>query len=156
MQRLNELDLADPLRQLAQSGKVAILGICLGAQLLLEGSEEAEEKGLGIIPGQCRKFDRAALPAELRIPHMGWTEVGCRNADHPLAQGQNDETRFYFVHSYRMMPELPEHALFTAHHGIEFCAGVCSNSVVGVQFHPEKSHRFGMQFLKSFANWKIQ
>lgn len=156
MNRLNELSLTDGLRQLAASKEVAILGICLGAQLLFEGSEEANEPGLGIIAGHCRRFVKEELPVELRIPHMGWAEVHSRNPVHPLAKDSNDETRFYFVHSYRMMPELPEHALFTARHGIEFCAGVCSNSVVGVQFHPEKSHRFGMQFLKSFANWKIQ
>jgi glutamine amidotransferase len=156
MNRLNELGLADALREIARSGEVAMLGVCLGAQLLLEGSEEAAEPGLGIIPGRCRKFEREALPPELRIPHMGWTEVIARNPEHPLAMGQDDERRFYFVHSFRMMPEQAEHVLFMAQHGIEFCAGVASGHVVGVQFHPEKSHRFGMHFLKSFANWEIR
>lgn len=156
MKRLNDLSLTDGLRQLAASKEVAILGICLGAQLLLEGSEEADEPGLGIIPGRCRKFDSYTLPDNLRIPHMGWAEVNYRNATHPLATDHNEKTRFYFVHSFRMMPKLKEHELFTARHGYEFCAGVCSDYVVGVQFHPEKSHRFGMQFLKSFSNWRKQ
>jgi glutamine amidotransferase len=156
MNRLNELDLADSLREIAQSGKIAMLGICLGAQLLLDGSDEASESGLGIIAGRSQKFNRDDMPDNLRIPHMGWTEISCRYTAHPLAPVHEDNARFYFVHSFRMMPELPEHLLFAAHYGIEFCAGVCSKNVVGVQFHPEKSHRFGMQFLKSFANWEIQ
>jgi glutamine amidotransferase len=152
MRRLDELGLTSVLQEMGQDGDVDMLGICLGAQLLLNASEEAAESGLGIIPGRCKKFDPNDLADGLRIPHMGWSEVqsfgGTDLSKIPLA------SRFYFVHSYHMMPEDSRDVLFTANHGHSFNAGIIRNRCVGVQFHPEKSHKHGMAFLKEFINWK--
>ena len=152
MRRLDELGLTSVLQDLGSQGDIDMLGICLGAQLLLNVSEEAPETGLGIIPGSCKKFDPNDLTNGLRIPHMGWSEV--------QSFGDSDlavvplESRFYFVHSYHMMPEDSRDVLFTANHGHSFNAGIIRNRCVGVQFHPEKSHKHGMAFLKQFINWK--
>jgi len=151
MRQLERLKLVEPLKEIAASGEVYLLGICLGAQLLLDRSEEAEEIGLGIIPGRCVRFQKSELPVHLRIPHMGWSEI--KASQHTLARGILPDSRFYFVHSYKMQPEDHNDVLFTAEHGSEFCAGIVRNRTVGVQFHPEKSHRYGMEFLRSFAAW---
>lgn len=153
MRKLNELDLSNALRNLAKNPGVQMLGICLGAQLLLDSSEEAKEPGLGIVAGHCKRFDKSQLPSELRVPHMGWADVTWN--EHPLCFDLAIDTRYYFVHSYHMIPESAENELFYAEHGDRYCAGIVRDNVIGVQFHPEKSHRFGMELLKSFVNWKI-
>lgn len=147
---LRTTGLRDALVTAAASG-TPVLGICLGMQLLLDGSEEGEsaEQGLGLIPGRV-----VALPPEireqgLRIPHMGWnaiTRVG-RDSFPSVADGD----RFYFVHSYHAVPDDDAHLLATAQHGIDFTAMVHRDNVLGAQFHPEKSHRTGMAMLADFA-----
>ena len=153
MQRLEELDLSEQLKAVAANPEVGMLGICLGAQLLLDRSEEAPDvPGLGLISGECVKFKKEELSADLRIPHMGWTEV--ESNEHPLSASFTEDVRFYFVHSYRMVPKETQNALYHASYGNRFCAGIIKGNVVGVQFHPEKSHRFGMGFLAAFSNWE--
>ena len=128
-----------------------ILGICLGMQLLFEGSEEGEEAGLGILKGKFRRFPSEANGERLLVPHMGWNFVGvegqCR-----LTEGLDENARFYFVHSY-FLPEVPPGAngVLMADYGGRFVAGVESDKVCGVQFHPEKSHRWGIKLLGNFA-----
>jgi glutamine amidotransferase len=125
-----------------------LLGICVGAQLLGRSSEEGREHGLGWIPASVRRFAQApGLP----VPHMGWNEVSVRDAAHPLAADMEAESRFYFVHSYFIVPDDPANTLFSATYGVEFAAGIASENIAGVQFHPEKSHRFGRRLLTSFA-----
>lgn len=136
-------------RQVLQLGK-PLLGICVGAQMLGLGSAEGVETGLGWMDMRVERF--SALP-NLRIPHMGWNEVVPVQKEHPLAQSMPAESRFYFVHSYYMLPKDPAHILFQAHYGIDFSAGVAYRNIVGVQFHPEKSHRFGKHLLSAFAKW---
>ena len=153
MQRLEKLGLSEQLKGVVANPEVGVLGICLGAQLLLDGSEEAPDvRGLGLISGECVKFNKAELSSDLRIPHMGWAEV--ESNKHPLSASFAEDVRFYFVHSYRMVPKEEQNALYHASHGNRFCAGIIKDNVVGVQFHPEKSHRFGMGFLESFSNWE--
>ncbi len=135
--------------QVLQLGK-PLLGICVGAQMLGLGSAEGVESGLGWLDMRVERF--SGLP-NLRVPHMGWNEVLPVQKEHPLAQNMPTETRFYFVHSYYMLPKDPAHILFQAHYGIDFSAGVAHRNIVGVQFHPEKSHRFGKQLLSAFAKW---
>lgn len=125
-----------------------LLGICVGAQMLGKGSAEGVEAGLGWLDMQVHRFP--AIP-DLRVPHMGWNQVKPNSNHHCLSRGMEHETRFYFVHSYYMEPSDPEGVLLTAHYGIDFAAGVTSNNISGVQFHPEKSHRFGKQLLASFV-----
>lgn len=147
------------IRQLRASGfesllrdKVAagapVLGICLGAQLLMEGSEEAGEPGLGLIPGSVTKFSFAS-DSNLRVPHVGWADVSLENED--LRSCFKEVPRFYFVHSYFMTCADPRDVAATATYGSRFVAAVSRGSMLGVQFHPEKSHRFGRELLRHFA-----
>ncbi len=128
--------------------KVPVLGICVGAQLLGKGSEEGSEPGLGWLDMRVRRFP--SMPG-LRVPHMGWSYVTAAAPGHPLAQGVDESTRYYFVHSYYMDPADPETMLLAARYGIDFAAAVCDGNIAGVQFHPEKSHRFGKRLLAGFA-----
>lgn len=137
-------------RLIAHDGtRQPLLGICLGMQLLMEGSDEGEEAGLGLLAGRCRRFDAGA--SRLKVPHMGWSSV-LPQGDSPALRAQPDDNRYYFVHSYYVVPERAEHIAGTSNYITEFCAAVDSGSgVLGYQFHPEKSHRFGMALLASFA-----
>jgi glutamine amidotransferase len=129
-----------------------LLGICLGAQLLTRGSEEGDEPGLGWIPADTVSFDRARFRARLSVPHMGWSDT--RSAlDHPLTDGAPPDQRFYYVHSFHIVCDDPADRLFRTTYGYEFDAGVQRANIAGVQFHPEKSHRFGMDILSRFATW---
>jgi glutamine amidotransferase len=127
--------------------KKPILGICLGMQLLTNSSEEGNEKGLGWIDANTVKFD--LKDKSLSVPHMGWNLVKPINTD-TLFFDLND-SRFYFVHSYHVLCKKKEDILATAHYGEEFTCSICNNNIYGVQFHPEKSHKFGMQLLRNFG-----
>jgi glutamine amidotransferase len=133
-------------RQVLQK-EVPLLGICVGAQMLGHGSAEGVESGLGWLDMRVERFPN--LPG-LRIPHMGWNQV-LPQITHPLTTGMTDETRFYFVHSYYMHPADPDDVFLTSQYGIQFASGVARRNIVGVQFHPEKSHRFGKQLFNAFS-----
>lgn len=124
-----------------------LLGICVGAQMLGHGSAEGIEPGLGWLNMRVERFP--ALP-NLRVPHMGWNHVKSQKP-HTLTDAMSDETRFYFVHSYYMKPIEKDDVLLSTQYGIEFASAVARDNIMGVQFHPEKSHRFGKQLFKSFA-----
>lgn len=149
MTRLAGLGLVEPLKARAQSG-VPFLGICLGMQLLANEGEEGRMAGLGLIPGRVRRFRFEGEAAKLKIPHMGWNRVTPVCA-HPLGQGLEEGARFYFVHSYYFDCERDEDVLFRSVYGHEFTSGVQRGNVMGVQFHPEKSHRYGMQLIRNFV-----
>lgn len=148
MDRLRERGLVDVLNELVLDGRKPVLGICLGAQLLGRRSQEGDCEGLGWLPMNTVAFDRTRLSKDERIPHMGWAET--THTDHELFQGQT-EARFYYVHSFHMQCDDPDLVISTARHGYEFTTGVAGGNVMGVQFHPEKSHMFGLQVLKNFA-----
>lgn len=150
MERLHALGVVDVLRRKALDEKVPLLGICLGAQLLFEGSEEGASPGLGLIAGRVVRFDKGRLGPNLRIPHMGWSDVTVRKPS-ALFEGMYEHPRFYFVHSYHFAPADPADELCSCEHGYEFAAAVERGNVYGVQFHPEKSHKFGLKLLESFA-----
>lgn len=150
MAALTENGWPDALKEYVQCRQVPLLGICLGMQLLCEGSEEGKAvEGLGFIDGHCSRFRPDADP-RLRIPHMGWNEVMFRR-ENALIQALDVPSRFYFVHSYHMVCTDPADVLATAFYGCDFTAIVHRNNVWGTQFHPEKSHRFGMALLNNFA-----
>jgi imidazole glycerol-phosphate synthase subunit HisH len=132
----------------AASGR-PLLGICVGMQMLTQGSEEGVLPGLGLVAAHTRRF---APAAGLRIPHMGWDTLRWRLPQHPLARDLNDDSRFYFVHSYYVSCAAQENSLASCTYGVEFSAAIVRDNVAGVQFHPEKSHRFGLQLLKNFAS----
>jgi glutamine amidotransferase len=148
MQGLSATGLIPLLEERVLHEKIPLLGICVGAQMLGHGSEEGHEPGLAWIDMQVRRFP--PLP-DLRVPHMGWCHVKQNAPEHPLLQGIDDDARFYFVHSYYMQVPNPHDVLLTAHYGLDFAAAVCFENILGVQFHPEKSHRFGKQLLDRFA-----
>lgn len=152
MQNLRASGLIPVLEQQVLQRGLPLLGICVGAQMLGQSSAEGVEPGLGWLDMRVERFP--ALPA-LRIPHMGWNQVNPVQADHTLVQEMTADTRFYFVHSYYMVPKNPADVLLQAHYGLDFSAGVARGNIAGVQFHPEKSHRFGKQLLSSFARWAL-
>ncbi len=146
MGRLRDQGLEPALREFAASGR-PLFGICLGMQLLLDGSEEGEAAGLGLIPGRSVRFEEAP---GLRVPHMGWNLMVPTRAD-PLVDGLPNDSRFYFVHSYRVVPDRPEDELGTTRYGTPFASMIRSGNVMGAQFHPEKSHSFGMTIMRNFS-----
>jgi imidazole glycerol-phosphate synthase subunit HisH len=137
------------LDRLVLESKVPVLGICLGAQLMTKSSEEGTSAGLGWIDGQTVAFDRSKMNRDDLVPHMGWADTGFKT-DKGLSSGLHDEARFYYAHSFHLQCEREEDELCFAQHGYQFLSGFVFENVVGVQFHPEKSHEFGMLFLKNF------
>ena len=147
MAALQRAGLRDAVGEFARGGR-PLLGICVGMQMLTLGSEEGELPGLGLIRAHTRRF---RADAGLRIPHMGWDRVRWVNPAHPLARNMPDDSRFYFVHSYRVSCDSPADCVAVCTYGEEFAAAIGSGNVGGVQFHPEKSHRFGLALLSNFA-----
>lgn len=148
MRNLRASGMVPVLEDRALKDGVPLLGICVGAQMLGTESEEGQERGLGWLDMRVRRFPD--LPG-LKVPHMGWNQVTPMQPNNGLTQGMTEDTRFYFVHSYFMEPANRDDVLLQASYGIEFAAGVCRGNIAGVQFHPEKSHRFGKQLLTAFG-----
>lgn len=149
MKNLNERGLCDFLQKEAADGK-PMLGICLGMQLLGRKSEEGNLGGLGLIPFDNVRF-RFTSGTDLKIPHMGWDVVTFKH-DSPLIYGiDGSKQRYYFVHTYHALCDSEENVLMTCDYGYEFAAAVRNSNVYGVQFHPEKSHDFGMRLLENFV-----
>ena len=148
---LRESGLRDVVIERANAG-VPLLGVCLGMQLLLDSSEEGEraERGLGLIPGMVRRFPSEIEVAGLKVPHMGWNTIERVSAPGVLTSAQTGN-RYYFVHSFFADPTDPAHRLGVSRHGIDFTSMVHRDNVIGVQFHPEKSHRTGIALLSDFA-----
>ncbi len=147
MQKLESLKLISVLNEKALIKKTPILGICLGMQLLTYGSEEGVLPGLGWIPARTVRFPRNN---GLKVPHMGWNLVKPVNGS-TLTQNLPDVSRFYFVHSYYVTVENQTNSVLKTNYGVEFDAAIQNDNIFGTQFHPEKSHKFGMQILKNFA-----
>ena len=129
--------------------RVPVLGICVGMQILARGSEEGTASGLGWVPGRVRNL-RSAQPESLPLPHMGWNDVQPATGS-KLFAGLEVGAQFYFLHSFFMQCDDPSDIAAVATYGFEFCCAVNVGNVYGVQFHPEKSHHFGRQLLKNFA-----
>lgn len=138
------------LTEKVMKDKTPLLGVCVGMQLLFEGSEEGNLPGLGWIKGKVIRFREERMNQKLPIPHMGWAEVESLRPTH-LLEEMHDHPRFYFVHSYHADPAHQEDILITAFHGYKFTAGINRGNIHGVQFHPEKSHKFGMKLFENFA-----
>jgi len=155
MTNLDKLGLIDTVHQSVKSGK-PFLGICLGLQLLFNQSEEfGKVNGLGILPGKVVGFKDAQPKSDsdepLKIPHMGWNTVKVVPGN-PLFESVSDESYFYFVHSYYIVPENSKIIATTTCYGIEFTSGVHHENIHALQFHPEKSQRLGLAILKNFSN----
>jgi len=152
MRNLKGSGLMEALRRKVVDQDVPILGICLGMQILGKSSEEGQEElpGLGWIDAYSVKFRFETL-SHLRVPHMGWNTVRVVG-DSPLFRNMGDEPRFYFVHSYHLVCTDPRDVLAVTNHGYDFVSSIKRGNIYGTQFHPEKSHRFGMTLLKNFAD----
>jgi imidazole glycerol-phosphate synthase subunit HisH len=149
MNQLQQHDLRETLNEAVLERRVPILGICLGMQLMTRRSDEGVMPGLGWVDAEVVRFDRAVDP-RLKIPHMGWNTVQ-PSKDSALLSGLTGEQRFYFVHSYRVRCAVRSDVLLTSEYGIQFDAAFEVDNIMGVQFHPEKSHRFGMSLLRNFV-----
>ena len=150
VERLKDTKMDKAIKEFAKNSDRKILGICLGMQLLCNHSEEANLDGLGLVEAKVKKI-QANIQKKIKVPHMGWNTVAFKS-DCPLIKERNEEKRFYFVHSYKVVPDDPSVAIGITNYGGKFCSAFQSKNVFGVQFHPEKSHRFGMELLKSFVN----
>ena|ERR1700694_1883994 len=146
MEKLTGTGLRKVLDHKATVEKVPVLGICLGMQLLTRGSDEGQLEGLNWVPAYTYKFPAT----ELKVPHMGWNLVK-KNTPSPLSENFDEEFRFYFVHSYYVKADEAQHSILQTNYGLTFDSGVQKDNIFGAQFHPEKSHRFGMQLFKNFA-----
>lgn len=151
MKAIAERGLREVLGQQALERRIPVLGICLGAQLMTRGSEEGDLPGLGWFAAHVRRFRFDPPLAPRPVPNVGWRNVW---ATHPqtLARGLEDECRFYFVHSYHLVADNDAEVALMSFYGAEFVAGMQRDNLYSAQFHPEKSHRFGMAFLRNFIN----
>jgi len=150
MEHLVELELVEVLRRKVVDDGTLTLGICLGMELLFEGSEEGGRAGLGWIRGRCVRFRFDGGDARLKVPHMGWNVVRPARTDSLFADMAEDAA-YYFVHSYHVVCDDPGDALGYTNHGHEFVSAVQRGNLFGTQFHPEKSHKHGMRVLANFA-----
>lgn len=154
MRNLQERNLVEILNRKVLQEETPILGLCLGMQLFTQKSEEGSLPGLGWISAKTIRFTVTPTYPHLKIPHMGWNEIAIRHP-HPVwgeLLTNDEESRFYFVHSYHVVCDSPENILATSNYGIDFVAAVINKNIIGTQFHPEKSHIFGMKLLKGFIN----
>jgi imidazole glycerol-phosphate synthase subunit HisH len=150
MLNLKQAGLIEILNDIVLAKSVPILGICLGMQLMTKRSEEGALPGLGWVDAETVRFKFEKEEKYLKIPHMGWNTVKfCKNTD--LFKGIQQEPRFYFVHSYHAVCKNDEDILTKTMHGYEFVSSFSHKNITGVQFHPEKSHKYGMDFLRNWA-----
>lgn len=150
MKKLREKGLEEAIIQHAKVNKKPLAGICLGMQMLGRCSEEGVESGLNLIPFECKKFNFQERK-DLKVPHMGWDIVEMSDVNNPVVRGLEGVQRYYFVHSYYAVCDSSMYELMSCDYGFEFSAAVHFENIYGFQFHPEKSHKFGMALLENFA-----
>ena len=150
MERLQASGMRERLDDLVQTKGKPVLGICVGMQMMAKGSDEGQLPGLGWFDARVRRFDESKIQSRTHLPHMGWNDVEPMRTD-GLMQELGSGARFYFLHSYYFAPNDPADLLATAVYGERFACAVQRGNVYGAQFHPEKSHGWGIQLLKNFA-----
>lgn len=151
--RLSESGLGDAVVAAAVRG-VPLAGVCLGMQLLMDGSDEGELPGLGLIPGHARRFPESVDGKRLLVPHMGWSSAVSAKPSR-LAAALSQGGRYYFVHSYAVDADDPADVLTWTDYGRRYASSVERGNVLGIQFHPEKSHRYGLAILRDFAEASV-
>lgn len=150
MRRLEESGMRQRIEDAVRKERADILGICVGMQMMAQRSDEGVCEGLGWIEADVKLFDRARVGDKARLPHMGWNDVAPRNGG-GLFKGLESGARFYFLHSYYFAPKRDSDVLAVTNYYGDFASSVRHENVYGVQFHPEKSHHWGVQLLKNFA-----
>jgi len=150
MQRLNDSGLRQTLDKQVLEKEIPVLGVCVGMQMMARSSEEGSESGLGWIDGEVKRFEFNSDYSHLMLPHMGWNDVTTTQVNKIFA-GLDSDALFYFLHSYVFAPRKEIEILATAIYGEKFVCAVGNKNCYGVQFHPEKSHSWGIQLLKNFA-----
>lgn len=150
MSSLRKTGLEAVLADLVNGRKIPILGICLGMQLLTDNSEEGDLPGLGWVKGRTMRFRGEAMDG-LKIPHMGWNSVRAARPNPLIPAEAVEDPRFYFVHSYHVVPDDASVVIGRTRYGAEFVSAVSQGNIHGVQFHPEKSHQYGLALLRGFA-----
>jgi len=150
MKRLNDSGMRPKLEELVLCNQLPVMGICVGMQMLAQGSDEGRLPGLNWVPGRVRAFASQPKTANLPMPHMGWNELKPRLHSKLFSKGFKQAPQFYFLHSYYFEAENKQDVAATASYGFDFDAVVSSGHIHGVQFHPEKSHHWGEQILKNF------
>lgn len=151
MQKLNESGMRPKLEELVLGGQVPVVGICVGMQMLANGSDEGNLPGLNWVPGRVRAFANRPESATLPMPHMGWNELQPRAHSRLFSKGFDNSPQFYFLHSFFFDAEDKNDVAATASYGLDFDAVVSRGHIHGVQCHPEKSHHWGEQLLKNFV-----
>jgi glutamine amidotransferase len=151
MFELNKSGMREKLDELVLVKEVPVLGICVGMQMLGNRSDEGQLSGLGWIDAEIKKFDTNLINHKPKLPHMGWNDV-YPIVTNPLFQNLEVDAVFYFLHSYYFACNNPQDAIAKSDYGLEFTCSVNHKNIFGVQFHPEKSHKFGIQLLNNFAN----
>ena len=149
MKLLDDSGMRDALDAKVLEEKTPVIGVCVGMQMMATVSEEGSRPGLGWIDGEVKKFIERPEHA-VRIPHMGWNNAAPVR-EHPLLDGLDDESRFYFLHSYYFACRRTDDVLATTEYDGRFTCAVAHENIFGVQFHPEKSHRWGSRLLENFA-----
>ncbi|MCB9211127.1 MAG: imidazole glycerol phosphate synthase subunit HisH [Ignavibacteriales bacterium] len=150
MQLLNSSGLREELENQVLNNNIPVLGICVGMQMLAKTSDEGSEPGLGWIDGDVKKFDESLIKTKTRLPHMGWNTI-TPNKDNPLMFSFENNSRFYFLHSYYFHCNNENDIISKSEYGINFTSAVNNRNIYGVQYHPEKSHSNGIQLLNNFA-----
>jgi glutamine amidotransferase len=150
---LRELDIISVLNEKVIKEETSILGICLGMQLMTLGSEEGVLEGLGWIDAKTVRFKFDGTDQRLKIPHMGWNRIKIMRSS-GIFDDLSDEARFYFVHSYYVRCRNEENILAQTEYGIQFTSAIIKDNILATQFHPEKSHKYGLQLLKNFVDMK--
>lgn len=149
MQKLNASGLRPHIEKKALVEKVPVMGICVGLQMFMRSSEEGTEPGLAWVAGDTIRFNSNKMEVPQKIPNIGWLDVQPAKPSAILAN--LEEPRFYFAHSYHVKTDSPDTVLLTASYGYQYTVAIEQENLIGVQFHPEKSHKFGLQLLKNFA-----
>lgn len=153
IRRLRETGLGELLTEKVLKAKTPTLGVCLGMQLITRVSEEGELPGLGWIEAETIRFRFDPMKTGLKVPHMGWNSVKIQR-EGTLFKDMPAEPRFYFVHAFHVVSHAPEDVLATTEYGYEFAAAVQHEHIMAAQFHPEKSHKYGMQLYKNFVEYR--
>jgi imidazole glycerol-phosphate synthase subunit HisH len=151
IQKFNESGIKEPLQNLVLGSKIPLLGVCVGMQMLADRSDEGNLPGLGWIPGRVKEFTKNSESSKLPLPHMGWNVLRPKKNNLLFSGLDSNFLQFYFLHSYYFDTKEKEDILATTHYGFDFASVVSRQNIYGVQFHPEKSHKWGEQLLKNFS-----